>query len=185
MKKISRKRAIAEELGLVALLLLLILLFAAAHASAIAGATTEYATTAQHPIPAQLLAPAERLTSDPLPAAETITDTVYSVLATYNQRRDQAGALKQSWARLRLDPLSGAAGTTHHFFSDRFSAGEEIIAWLNTPDGVKPLDLHCEADRLGRVRLDFSSAGRRSGTYSLILYGARSNLIGAATFYVN
>jgi hypothetical protein len=80
--------------------------------------------------------------------------------------------------------VGGYAGTTHHFFSDRFIPGEGIITWLNTPDGVEALELRGQADLMGRVWIDFESNWRRSGAYSLVLYGARSNLTGVATFYV-
>ncbi|HEX5689784.1 MAG TPA: hypothetical protein VFX76_07275, partial [Roseiflexaceae bacterium] len=88
------------------------------------------------------------------------------------------------WVWTTVDPVSGLAGTTHHFFSDRFIPGEGIITWINTPDGVEPLELRGQADLMGRVWIDFKSNFRRSGTYSLVLYGARSNLTGVATFYV-
>jgi hypothetical protein len=88
------------------------------------------------------------------------------------------------WVWTTVDPVSGLAGTTHHFFSDRFIPGEGIITWINTPDGVEPLDLRGQADLMGRVWIDFKSNFRRAGTYSLVLYGARSNLTGVATFYV-
>jgi hypothetical protein len=88
------------------------------------------------------------------------------------------------WVWTEVDPLGGWPGTNHRFFSDRFIPGEGIVTWINTPGGVKPLDLRGTADRDGRVTLDFRSSGLPAGTYSLVLYGARSNLTGVATFYV-
>jgi hypothetical protein len=94
------------------------------------------------------------------------------------------GNASAPWVPLWVEPLAGAAGTTHHFFSDRFIPSEGIYTWLNTPQGVRPLALRGVADLLGRVWLDFSSAGLPPGTYQLVTYGARSNLTGVATFIV-
>lgn len=95
-----------------------------------------------------------------------------------------AGNAGAPWVPLWVDPLGGPAGTTHHFFSDRFIPSEGIYTWLNTPQGVRPLELRGVADLLGRAWLDFSSAGLAPGTYQLVAYGARSNLTGVATFVV-
>lgn len=95
-----------------------------------------------------------------------------------------AGNASATWVWLAVDPLSGASGTTFHFFTDRYIPGEGIITWLNTPTGVKPLDLRGVADPMGRVWLDFSSSGLQPGSYQLVLYGARSNLTAVATFTV-
>jgi hypothetical protein len=97
-----------------------------------------------------------------------------------------AGAGNESapWVPLLVDPVAGVAGTTHHFYTDRFIPSEGIYTWLNTPHGVEPLELRGVADSLGRVWLDFSSRGLRPGTYQLVAYGARSDLTGVATFYV-
>jgi hypothetical protein len=96
-----------------------------------------------------------------------------------------SGNASASWLWLAVEPVSGRAGTTHHFFSDRFIPQEGIVTWLNTPSGVEPLDLRGVADSYGRIWLDFRSAGLAPGTYSLVLYGARSNLTAVATFYVS
>ena len=88
------------------------------------------------------------------------------------------------WAWLTVEPLGGNPGTTHRFFSDRFIPGEGVVTWLNTPNGVRALDLRGVADTFGRVTLDFRSTGLTRGTYSMVLYGARSNLTAIATFYV-
>lgn len=72
----------------------------------------------------------------------------------------------------------------HRFFTDRFIPGEGIIPWLNTPSGVKPLDVRATADSYGRVRLDLASTGLAPGNYGLVLYGARSNLTAVAGFTV-
>jgi hypothetical protein len=60
-----------------------------------------------------------------------------------------------------------------------------VIAWLNTPSGVKPLELRGTADIYGRVSLSFSSAGLASGNYGLVAYGARSGLTAVAGFTVS
>jgi hypothetical protein len=88
------------------------------------------------------------------------------------------------WVWLTVEPLGGYAGTSHRFFSDRFIPGEGVVTWLNTPSGVRALDLKGVADGSGRVTLDFRSTNLTPGTYSLVVYGARSNLTAIATFYV-
>jgi hypothetical protein len=88
------------------------------------------------------------------------------------------------WVWVQVDPFAGRAGTTHHFFSDRFIPGEGVVTWLNTPDGVKPLDLRGIADPMGRIWLDLKSTGLRPASYQIVLYGARSNLTGVASFNV-
>jgi hypothetical protein len=364
MNKTSRKRAIAEGLGLFALLLLLILLFVAAYDSVIAGAAPQRPTTTQLPTAQPLTEKDQLLGPDPFPATDTMTETISSVLAAYNQNRIETNAsdgpvpvqltdsliylphvagpqptvapgpdptptpsptprpepppppadvavtlwpapsirvardgtlayeirvrnygdgdaelihvtlpynkrqltvtgsklndpndwvseLKDDhvtvtfgrlrsdksrtatiffhvnrsladntvlsmrasytwsderhdsggssnwapvlvgggndsapWVWVRVDPFSGGAGTTHHFFSDRFIPGEGVVTWLNTPDGVKPLDLRGIADPMGRIWLDFKSTGLRPASYQIVLYGARSNLTGVASFNV-
>jgi hypothetical protein len=126
-------------------------------------------------------------------------NTVLSMRAAYtwsDERRDDHGSSNWApvlvgggndsapWVWVRVDPFAGAAGTTHHFFSDRFIPGEGIVTWLNTPDGVKPLDLHGITDPMGRIWLDFKSTGLRPASYQIVLYGARSNLTGVASFNV-
>jgi hypothetical protein len=95
-----------------------------------------------------------------------------------------AGNESAPWIPVLIDPIGGFAGTTHHIYTDRFIPSEGIYTWLNTPQGVRPLELRGVADLLGRVWLDFSSTGLQSGTYQLVLYGARSKLTGVATFSV-
>jgi hypothetical protein len=126
-------------------------------------------------------------------------DTVLSMRASYtwnDERRDGQGSSNWApvlvgggndsapWVWVRVDPFAGAAGTTHHFFSDRFIPGEGVVTWLNTPDGVRPLELRGIADPMGRVWLDLKSSGLRPASYQIVLYGARSNLTGVASFNV-
>lgn len=85
---------------------------------------------------------------------------------------------------MAVDPVRGPVGTTHRFFTDRFIPEEGIVTWLNTPTGVKSLDLRTTADENGRAWLNFSSRGRAPGTYQLVVYGARSNVTAVGTFIV-
>jgi hypothetical protein len=86
------------------------------------------------------------------------------------------------WAEVR--PTAGVPGTVHSFLSNRFAPGEGIITWLNTSSGVRALDLRGVVDSQGVIILDFSSTGLRRGKYQLVLYGARSQLTGVASFTV-
>ena len=49
---------------------------------------------------------------------------------------------------------------------------------------MQPLTLRGQADLLGGFKLDWRSTTLRPGTYSMVLYGARSNMVAIATFYV-
>ena len=128
-----------------------------------------------------------------------VDDTVLSMRASYKWSDGDDGGSGQSnwapilvgsgnssaaWLWLKVDPVNGPVGTTHRFFTDRFAPGEGIITWLNTPSGARQLTLRGQADSMGRVWLDFRSTGLRPGSYSLVLYGARSNLTAVATFNV-
>src|SRR5262245_816723 len=86
MNKSSRSRAITEGAVLIALLLLLILLFGAAYDSVVVGAAPQQDATAQLPTAAPQPRP------NPFPATNSMTETISSVLAAYNQNRIQADA---------------------------------------------------------------------------------------------
>jgi hypothetical protein len=123
-------------------------------------------------------------------------NTVINMRASYRWGADESGTTNwapvlvgpgnanASWVWMSVDPTAAWPGATHNFFSDRFVPGEGVVTWLNTPSGVKALDLRTTADSFGRARIDFKSTGLRPGTYSFVLYGARSNLTALATFYV-
>jgi hypothetical protein len=126
-------------------------------------------------------------------------NTVLSMRASYiwnDERHDGHGSSNWApvlvgggndsapWVWVQVDPFAGRAGTTHHFFSDRFIPGEGVVTWLNTPDGVEPLELRGIADPMGRIWLDLKSSGLQPASYQIVLYGARSNLTGVASFNV-
>lgn len=96
----------------------------------------------------------------------------------------RGSAATAQWVWLSVDPVAGFPGTTHRFFTDRFTPGEGIHTWLNTPSGVRALTLRPVADGDGRVTVDWRSSGLARGTYSMVLFGARSNLTAIATFTV-
>jgi hypothetical protein len=94
------------------------------------------------------------------------------------------GPATAPWVWTQVTPGSGPVGTVHTFVSNRFTPGEGIITWLNTPRGVQSLDLRGTVDSRGNVALEFASTDLRPGTYQLVMFGARSNLTGVATFVV-
>ncbi len=94
------------------------------------------------------------------------------------------GPANGAWVWTQVTPASGPAGTTHTFLSNRFIPGEGVVTWLNTPRGVRALDLKGVADGQGSISLAFASTGLTPGTYQLVLYGMRSQLTGVATFTV-
>ena len=78
----------------------------------------------------------------------------------------------------------GSANETRTFFSDRFVPGEHVVTWLNTPRGVKPLDVASAADPSGRVWLSYRPSDLTPGTYQIVAHGTRSRLTGVASFVV-
>lgn len=95
-----------------------------------------------------------------------------------------SGNVDGDWLFLAVNPLEGRPGTVHTFSTNRFLPEEPIVTWLNTPDGVRALDLRDRADAEGRVWVDFSSRDLRPGNYSIVLYGERSRLTAVAAFVV-
>jgi hypothetical protein len=51
------------------------------------------------------------------------------------------GPATAPWVWTGVTPSVGTAGTIHTFDSNRFVPGEGIITWLNTPSGIRTLDL--------------------------------------------
>jgi hypothetical protein len=119
-------------------------------------------------------------------AAYTWSDAGGSIAWTSNWAPllARGGDASAPWLWLMVNPVEGTAGTTHRFFTDRFIPGEGIYTWLNTPSGIRALSLRPVADAQGRVTVDYQSTGLRPGTYSMALYGARSNLTAIVSFSV-
>lgn len=85
---------------------------------------------------------------------------------------------------MSVSPDRGPAGTAHTFEGSRFTPGEEYRTWLNTPNGVKPLDITGRADNSGRIRFTFGTAGLGQGFYSMVAHGVRSNVQNVGPFIV-
>jgi hypothetical protein len=85
---------------------------------------------------------------------------------------------------LIVEPVRGSANETRTFFSDRFVPGENVVTWLNTPRGVKPLDVASAVDPSGRVWLSYRPSDLTPGTYQIVAHGTRSRLTGVASFVV-
>jgi hypothetical protein len=94
------------------------------------------------------------------------------------------GPATAPWVATGVTPTVGGVGTIHTFDSNRFMPSEGIVTWLNTPSGVRALDLRGVVDSQGAIVLKFSSTGLAPGNYQLVLYGARSQLTGVASFTV-
>jgi hypothetical protein len=94
------------------------------------------------------------------------------------------GPTTAPWVATGVTPVVGEAGTIHTFYSNRFMPDEGIVTWLNTPSGVRALDLRGVVDSQGAIVLKFSSTGLSPGNYQMVLYGARSQLTGVASFTV-
>jgi hypothetical protein len=74
-----------------------------------------------------------------------------------------------------ITPQAGPPGTVYQITANRFWPSETVVTWLNTPNGVKDLDLYAEADNPGRVELTFDSSGLAPGDYSMVLHGTESD----------
>lgn len=124
-------------------------------------------------------------------------DTVISTRAMYRwEDQGEGGAGRTNWAPvlagdfnnssrylfLELLPDRGPPGTFFNAYTDRFFPGEPVVPWLNTPDGVQPLERDLFADRFGRVQISVGTAGLAPGGYELVLYGQRSRLTAVQGF---
>jgi len=127
------------------------------------------------------------------------TNTVIETRATFRwSDEDRGGNGRSNWAPvlvgggndtapfvwLIVEPVQGSAKETRTFFSDRFVPGEQVVTWLNTPRGVKPLDVAAAADPSGRVWLTYRPSDLTPGTYQIVAHGARSRLTGVVSFVV-
>ncbi|NNJ13749.1 hypothetical protein EKD04_025830 [Chloroflexales bacterium ZM16-3] len=86
---------------------------------------------------------------------------------------------------LAITPTNGPPGTRFEAFTDRFIPDEPLTAWLNTPDGIEPIERTLHADAFGRIRIDLDSVGRAPTTYELVIYGQRSKLVAVSEFTVD
>lgn len=125
-------------------------------------------------------------------------DTILDIRATARFNGDGGRDVRSNWAPLlvgggnasapwvwtAISPNSGNAATTFRVQSNRFIPGEEVVTWLNTPGGVKPLSLKGSADALGGITLSFSDRTLAPGNYQIVLYGRQSDLTGVASFTI-
>lgn len=127
------------------------------------------------------------------------TNTAIETRSTFQwSDEDRGGSGRGNWAPvlvgggndtapfvwLIVEPVGGSANTPRTFFSDRFVPGENVVTWLNTPRGVKPLDVAAAADPSGRVWLTYRPSDLTPGTYQIVAHGTRSRLTGVASFVV-
>lgn len=131
-------------------------------------------------------------------ASNLANDTILDIRATARFNGDGGRDVRSNWAPLlvgggnasapwvwtAIGPNSGNAATTFRVQSNRFIPGEEVVTWLNTPGGVKPLSLKGTADALGGIALSFSDRTLAPGTYQIVLYGRQSDLTGVASFTI-
>jgi len=134
-------------------------------------------------------------------AASTLAnDTVLDMRATYgwddsasggrNMRSNWqpllvgAGNASAPWVWTTIGPNSGPATAVFRVQSNRFTPGETVVTWLNTPRGVQELDLSDTADGLGVVDMYFQDTRLPRGDYQIVLHGLRSGLTGIASFSI-
>lgn len=127
------------------------------------------------------------------------TNTAIETRSTFRwSDEDRGGNGRSNWAPvlvgggndtapfvwLIVEPVRGTAAETRTFFSDRFVPGENVVTWLNTPRGVKPLNVAAAADPSGRVWLTYRPSDLTPGTYQIVAHGTRSRLTGVVSFVV-
>lgn len=80
-------------------------------------------------------------------------------------------------AQATITPQVAPAGTEFTITANRFGSNEQVITWLNMPNGTaQPLPLAGNADAAGNIRLEYnSSRGMAPGTYSIVLNGNGSS----------
>ncbi len=80
-------------------------------------------------------------------------------------------------AQATITPQVAPAGTAFTITANRFGSNEQVITWLNLPDGTaQPLPLAGNADAAGNIRLEYdSSRGMAPGNYSIVLNGDGSS----------
>ncbi|MFV9506161.1 MAG: MSCRAMM family protein [Oscillochloridaceae bacterium umkhey_bin13] len=84
-----------------------------------------------------------------------------------------------------VSPDRGPPGTAHTFFGSRFIPGEEYRTWLNTPNGVQPLNISGVADRNGNIQFTFGSGQlTQAGFYSMVAHGTISGVQNVGPFIV-
>lgn len=96
------------------------------------------------------------------------------------------GALNESspYVFVAVTPEAAPQGTILNIYSDRFLPEEPIVAWLNTPDGVRAIEADYTSDSYGRIALALPSAELAPAGYEIVLYGTRSKLTGVQGFTI-
>jgi hypothetical protein len=85
---------------------------------------------------------------------------------------------------MSVTPDRGAPGTAHTFQGFGFIPGEEFRTWLNTPNGVTPLEISGRADANGRIWFTFGTWGLERGFYSMVAHGVASSVENVGPFIV-
>lgn len=136
-------------------------------------------------------------------AATLPNETVIHLWAEYNYLEEDGDLAKQNrgsaapvlvgdvpltsrWTWMAVEPLSGKAGTTFRFFSNRFVPGERIKSYLISRDGIhRKRSLDSQANGEGHFWIHFEETGALApGTYQLSVIGERSELVAGSVFVV-
>lgn len=93
-------------------------------------------------------------------------------------------SMSAPWSWMTVQPPAGPPSTTFGFLSDRFLPNEAVVFWLNTVNGPLSIGKQGKVDNNGRIWLDFTAHHLSPGTYQMVAYGKRSELIAVTTFVV-
>jgi hypothetical protein len=96
-----------------------------------------------------------------------------------------SGNIHTDFAWLGAEPEVAPQGNTHIFFSNRYLPEEPVVFWLNLPDGTQaPVEGQERVDDNGVFRFAYETDDLAPGTYQMVAFGLRSELVGFATFTV-
>lgn len=109
--------------------------------------------------------------------SDRATNAIPVLVAPNNEHTDMA------W--LTVSPVSAPANIVKRFYSDRFLPDEEIIFWINRPDGSQAGVIpRAKVDPNGRFELFLRDTSLYPGVYQMVATGMNSELVGTAMFTV-
>jgi uncharacterized repeat protein (TIGR01451 family) len=109
------------------------------------------------------------------------SNAVAFVIGAAGSNRDVSKGVIQL---LGPDNASQKAGSSQTFTANFFIPDEQVSAWITRPDGKSiPLG-NGRADQYGNYSLQIKTAGLAPGTYSVAIYGQRSEVTGSGILII-
>jgi hypothetical protein len=85
---------------------------------------------------------------------------------------------------LGVEPAAGPTGTIYSFFTNRFAPHERLYAWIETPYGIRSLQMETMTNDTGEAWFVFDSTGYAPGVYEYIVRSERTELVAVAQFTI-